>query len=76
MAMIGNICFALRSIMRKNLTADFKLRTNLTPENDHGVTTIFSAFLTLPFVLYYEVSGSYIFVRVAAFTDAVFNNAR
>jgi len=51
-AMTGNVCFALRSIVRKNLSSEFKARTNLTPANDHAVTTIFSALLLLP-VLYF-----------------------
>jgi len=54
MAMIGNVSFALRSILRKNLTAEFKTRTNLTAANDHAVTTIYSFILTLPFIFYFE----------------------
>lgn len=54
MAMIGNISFALRSILRKNLTAEFKTRTNLTAANDHAITTIYSFFLTVPFIFYFE----------------------
>jgi solute carrier family 35 protein E1 len=53
-AMIGNICVALRSILRKNLTQAFKTRTNLTPQNDHAVTTIYSMLLILPFLFYFE----------------------
>lgn len=56
MAMLGNVCFALRSILRKNLPADLKGRANLTPENDHAITTIYSALIVLPFALYYEVN--------------------
>jgi hypothetical protein len=50
--MTGNICFALRSIFRKKMSPEFIAKTNLTPANDHAVTTIFSALLLLP-VLYY-----------------------
>jgi len=53
-AMTGNVSFALRSILRKKLPADFKVRTNLTPANDHCVTTIFSIILTLPVMFYME----------------------
>lgn len=53
-AMIGNIAMALRSIVRKNLDSEFKKRTNLTPANDHGVATIYSFLLTIPFILYFE----------------------
>lgn len=31
-AMGSNVCFALRSILRKNMTADFKKRTHLDPQ--------------------------------------------
>lgn len=58
MAMIGNVSYALRSVLRKNLPADFKARTNLTPANDHAITTIFSAILIIPFVLYFETFDS------------------
>eukprot|EP01034_Spumella_vulgaris_P037667 gene37667-46467_t len=54
MAMIGNVSFALRSILRKNLPADFKTRTNLDSVNDNAVITIYSALLTLPFCFLYE----------------------
>eukprot|EP01038_Epipyxis_sp_PR26KG_P009779 gene9779-13156_t len=54
MAMIGNISFALRSIIRKNLTSDFKLRTNLDANNDIAVTTILSILLVLPFAIIFE----------------------
>lgn len=53
-AMIGNISFALRSIMRKRLPAEFKARTNMTAQNDHAVTTILSALVSIPMVLYLE----------------------
>lgn len=53
-AMIGNVSFALRSIVRKNLTKEFKDRTRLTAANDHAITTILSAIITIPFILYYE----------------------
>lgn len=56
-AMIGNVSFALRSILRKNLPADFKKRTNLTPANDHGVITIYSFILTVPFIFLYDDVG-------------------
>eukprot|EP00981_Chlorochromonas_danica_P004777 scaffold958_cov229-Ochromonas_danica.AAC.18 len=54
MAMIGNVSFALRSVLRKNLPADFKTRTKLDPLNDHAVVTILSALLTLPFCFLYD----------------------
>lgn len=54
MAMISNISFCLRSILRKNLTKDFKERTKLTPANDHAITTILSFFILLPFVFLFE----------------------
>jgi len=56
-AMIGNICFALRSILRKDvITTDFKKRTAMDPQNDMAVTTILSLILLIPFVLIYEVN--------------------
>lgn len=54
MAMGSNIGFALRSIYRKNLPADFKTRTNLDPANEHAVTTLLSFVLLVPFVLAFE----------------------
>jgi drug/metabolite transporter (DMT)-like permease len=54
MAMIGNVSFSLRSILRRNFTQEFKQRTNLDPANDHAVTTIYSALLTLPFCFLLE----------------------
>ena len=57
MAMASNVAFALRSIVRKGLKADFKLRTKLdNPANEHAVTTLLSALLTIPAVIYFEVS--------------------
>lgn len=50
-AMIGNFCFALRSILREGLTKDFKGRTNLSPANDHAISTFLSAVLIFPFLL-------------------------
>lgn len=58
MAMIGNVSFVLRSIMRKNLPTEFKERTGLTPANDNAVTTIFSAILIMPFFLFFETYQS------------------
>lgn len=58
MAMTSNVAFALRSIVRKNLKADFKTRTRLdTPANEHAVTTLLSALLTIPAVMYFEVAN-------------------
>ena len=54
LAMGSNVAFAMRSILRKNLTKDFKARTNLTPQNEHAVTTLLSGLLTVPFVLAFE----------------------
>lgn len=47
-AMISNLAFALRSILRKNLTSEFKKRTKLDAANDHAVTTILSLVVLLP----------------------------
>lgn len=55
MAMTSNFAFALRSIMRKNLSSEFKSRTNLDPANEFAVTTIISLLMILPFALYFEV---------------------
>ena len=55
LAMISNIAFALRSIMRKNLSEDYKNRTGLKdPANDHAVTTAFSFLLSAALALYME----------------------
>lgn len=54
-AMGSNVSFALRSILKHDLTPEFKKRTNLeTPQNEHAVTTLLSTILTLPFVFYFE----------------------
>lgn len=54
MAMIANVAFSMRSILRKNLSAEFKRRTNLDAVNEHAATTIFSFFLLLPCAAIYE----------------------
>lgn len=55
MAMASNVAFALRSIVRKNLKPDFKVRTKLNnPANEHAVTTMLSALITIPVLLYFE----------------------
>jgi len=54
MAMGSNVAFSLRSILRKNLPADFKSRTNLDPANELAVTTILSFLLMIPFILSFE----------------------
>mmetsp|Transcript_35125 Transcript_35125/g.35761 ORF Transcript_35125/g.35761 Transcript_35125/m.35761 type:complete len:332 (-) Transcript_35125:153-1148(-) len=63
LAMGSNIMFALRSIVRKGLTAEFKTRTNLDAANEHAVTTLLSTILLLPFFLMTEgleiVQGAY-----------------
>ena len=55
MAMTSNFAFALRSIMRKNLSSEFKARTNLDPANEFALTTIISFLMILPLALYFEV---------------------
>jgi len=50
LAMASNFAFSMRSIMRKNLPADFQGRTHLDPANEHAVTTIISLCLLLPVV--------------------------
>lgn len=54
MAMASNVAFSLRSIMRKQLTKDFKARTNLDPANEHAVTTLLSFLLVLPVAYFLE----------------------
>jgi drug/metabolite transporter (DMT)-like permease len=54
LAMTSNVSFSMRSIVRKNLSSDFKSRTNLTAANDHAVTTILSMILLLPFLFKHE----------------------
>lgn len=52
MAMLSNVCFALRSILKKGLPDDFKTRTGLDAANEHCVTTLTSlALLTPPTLL-------------------------
>ena len=58
MAMISNVGFSLRSILRKNLPKDFKSRTNLDPANEHAVTTLFSTLLMIPLALALESPAS------------------
>ncbi len=52
--MASNFAFALRSILRKNLSSDFKKRTKLDPANEHAVTTILSLLILLPVMLSFE----------------------
>jgi len=52
--MVSNISFALRSILRKNITNEFRVRTELDAANDHAVTTILSAILLLPLLVLTE----------------------
>lgn len=56
-AMIGNVAFALRSILRKNLTDEFKIRKNFTAVNDHAVITFYSFVLTLPVIFLPSLLG-------------------
>jgi drug/metabolite transporter (DMT)-like permease len=54
MAMTSNFAFAMRSILRKNLSSDFKKRTKLDPANENAVTTILSLLILLPITLSIE----------------------
>jgi solute carrier family 35 protein E1 len=54
MAMISNICFAIRSLLRSNLSKDFKTKANLHPANDHAVITILTLVLVLPIMAVLE----------------------
>jgi solute carrier family 35, member E1 len=55
MAMTSNVAFALRSIVRKNLKSDFKVRTGMDdPANEHAVTTLLSALITIPALYFME----------------------
>eukprot|EP01031_Cornospumella_fuschlensis_P031130 gene31130-37623_t len=56
LAMTGNVCFALRSLLRKQLPSSFKERTRLDACNDHAVVTIYSCALLLPAALVAEGS--------------------
>jgi len=48
MAMLSNVSFALRSILKKGLPDDFKTRTGLDAANEHCVTTLTSLVLLTP----------------------------
>ena len=52
--MVSNVVFALRSILRKQLSKEFKERTNLDSDNEFAVTTIASFLLVLPFAVAFE----------------------
>lgn len=54
MAMASNVCFALRSIMKKGLPKDFAARTNLDPANEHAMTTLLSLLMCAPLVYIFE----------------------
>ena len=54
MAMASNFAFCMRSILRKNLSPEFKKRTKLDPATEHAVTTILSLLLLLPVALTFE----------------------
>lgn len=54
MAMASNFAFSMRSILRKNLPAGFKERTNLDPANEHAFTTLLSFILLVPFMFTME----------------------
>eukprot|EP01035_Chromulina_nebulosa_P021209 gene21209-27474_t len=68
LAMASNVAFALRSIFRKNLTSEFKTRTNLTPANEHAVTTILSTVI-LTFVFFGYENPQSITTRFEAIVD-------
>lgn len=53
--MVSNIASSLRSIVRKNLPEDYKVKTGLKDAaNEHFITTVLSVLFSLPLVLYYE----------------------
>lgn len=52
LAMVSNVAFALRSIMRKNMNPTFKSKIN--SDNDHALTTLYTLVLITPIALYYE----------------------
>mgnify|MGYP001946211755 CR=1 FL=1 len=49
LAMASNVAFALRSILRKGLSKDFKSKVNA--DNDHAITELLSLVLTVPMLL-------------------------
>lgn len=54
LAMTSNFAFSMRSIVRKNLPADFKQRTRLDPANEFAVTTIMSLIIMIPVAFIFE----------------------
>jgi solute carrier family 35 protein E1 len=52
LAMASNICFAMRSLVRKNM--DPKIKAKLDPANDHALTTLLSIAMMIPAVLIFE----------------------
>ena len=52
--MVSNFAFPLRSMLRKNLTKEFKDRTNLNSDNEFAVTTFFTFLLVTPLALLYN----------------------
>lgn len=53
LAMSSNIAFAMRSILRKNMSEEYKNRTGLkNPENDHCITTLLSFIICLVYIIY------------------------
>jgi len=51
LGLVSNFAFALRSVLRKRLDADFKKRTNMDSDNEFAVTTIMTILLVLPFCI-------------------------
>jgi len=54
LAMSGNVAFALRSIMRKGLSKEFKAK--VSADNDHAITELLSLVLTIPMLLLEDMS--------------------
>lgn len=52
--MLGNVAFALRSIMRKGLSAEWKDQTNMNADNEFAVSTLLSLLFLAPFTYLYS----------------------
>ena len=58
LAMMSNVMFGWRSIVRSELPKDFKVRTRLDAKNEFAITTMLSFALLLPLVARMEGFGA------------------
>ncbi len=70
--MFSNIALCMRSILRKNLTKEFKERTNLDAMNEHGLSTLLSAVILIPIACIMESPQNIISSFLKISTPSIF----